>query len=135
MAMVQFGVDGVEGTVGANKWMAQLICGTLAGCGGGLWMDAFRLDEPHWTFGTPRLLRAASTDMKITLATVVLYMGLVDEWSFVDTFLGFSTTMDHIEAQAWCALFLTAGLIINTKVSYWNKLAPVDDKKVGKKID
>ncbi|KAI8343974.1 hypothetical protein BC941DRAFT_326384, partial [Chlamydoabsidia padenii] len=38
MAMVQGGVDGVETALGPNKWMAQLICGTLAGCGGGLWM-------------------------------------------------------------------------------------------------
>ncbi|CAO3594737.1 unnamed protein product [Absidia cylindrospora] len=133
MAMLQFGVDGVDKVLGPNKWMAQLICGVLAGCGGGLFMDAFRLSEPHWAFGTPRLLKAASTDMKITLATVLLYMTLVDESGRLSGMAGTTTSMDRVDAQAWAALFLTFGLIINTKVSYWNSLSPTPPTKTNKK--
>ncbi|ORZ22525.1 hypothetical protein BCR42DRAFT_170283 [Absidia repens] len=136
IAMLQFGVNGVDEMLGPNKWMAQLICGVLAGCGGGLIMDAFRLSEAHWAFGTPRLLKAASTDMKITLATVLLYMTLVDESGWLSDMVGATASMDPVDAQAWAALFLTFGLVINTKVSYWYSLSPTPPKtneKIGNK--
>lgn len=37
-AIVSFGVDGTAALLGSDKWVAQIICGTLAGCGGGIWM-------------------------------------------------------------------------------------------------
>ncbi|KAI8085989.1 uncharacterized protein BX664DRAFT_334640 [Halteromyces radiatus] len=132
MAMVQFGVDGVTGVLGHKKWMAQLICGMLAGCGGGLWMDAFRLSEPHWTFGTPQLLKSISTDMKITFATVVFYMCLVDDDGLLYQTFGITTHLDRIEAQAWSAIILTLGLIINTKITFWQSSfyrAQIEDTK------
>jgi uncharacterized membrane protein YeiH len=40
MAMFQFGIEGVNSNpaLGADKFVAKIICGTLAGCGGGLWV-------------------------------------------------------------------------------------------------
>lgn len=38
MSIVSNGVDGVAASIGADKWVAQVLCGTLAGCGGGLWI-------------------------------------------------------------------------------------------------
>lgn len=38
IAIVRFGVDGVDGALGPGKWVAKLICGTLAGAGGGFWI-------------------------------------------------------------------------------------------------
>ncbi|KAI8385056.1 uncharacterized protein BYT42DRAFT_493541 [Radiomyces spectabilis] len=39
-AMVQYGIEGVTANpgLGAGKSVAKIICGTLAGCGGGLWI-------------------------------------------------------------------------------------------------
>lgn len=43
LAMFQLGVEGVNSNpdLGANKFIAKIICGTLAGCGGGLWVGKF----------------------------------------------------------------------------------------------
>lgn len=40
MAMTQNGVDGVTAhpALGADKIVAKILCGTLGGCGGGLWI-------------------------------------------------------------------------------------------------
>ncbi|RUP47187.1 hypothetical protein BC936DRAFT_146032 [Jimgerdemannia flammicorona] len=36
--IASFGVDGVRsGDLGEGKWVAMILCGTLSGCGGGLW--------------------------------------------------------------------------------------------------
>jgi hypothetical protein len=40
LAMIQVGVEGVSSNpaLGADKFVAKVLCGTLAGCGGGLWI-------------------------------------------------------------------------------------------------
>ncbi|KAI8047814.1 uncharacterized protein B0P05DRAFT_481252 [Gilbertella persicaria] len=40
LAMVQSGIEGVTANpdLGADKIVAKILCGTLAGCGGGLWI-------------------------------------------------------------------------------------------------
>lgn len=37
-AIIQFGVDGVNKTLGTDKWVAKILCGTLSGSGGGIWI-------------------------------------------------------------------------------------------------
>jgi hypothetical protein len=39
-AITQIGIEGValNPLLGNDKWVAKLICGTLAGCGGGFWI-------------------------------------------------------------------------------------------------
>ncbi|KAI7864751.1 hypothetical protein BDF14DRAFT_1731627 [Spinellus fusiger] len=39
-SICQLGVQGVSNhpSLGADKWVAQIVCGTLAGCGGALWI-------------------------------------------------------------------------------------------------
>ncbi|KAI8352455.1 hypothetical protein EDC96DRAFT_517995 [Choanephora cucurbitarum] len=43
LAMVQSGIEGVNHNpgLGQDKIVAKIICGTLAGCGGGLWIGKF----------------------------------------------------------------------------------------------
>lgn len=43
MAMTQSGVEGVTANpaLGADKIVAKILCGTLAGCGGGLWIGKY----------------------------------------------------------------------------------------------
>lgn len=40
LAMVQVGIEGVNSNpnLGPTKFVAKVLCGTLAGCGGGLWI-------------------------------------------------------------------------------------------------
>jgi hypothetical protein len=40
MAMIQTGVEGVSSNpaLGPHLFVAKVLCGTLAGCGGGLWI-------------------------------------------------------------------------------------------------
>ncbi|KAI9275306.1 hypothetical protein BY458DRAFT_507043, partial [Sporodiniella umbellata] len=40
LAMCQNGIDGVSNNpdLGPDKYVAKVLCGTLAGCGGGLWI-------------------------------------------------------------------------------------------------
>lgn len=44
LAMIQVGVEGVSANpaLGADKFVAKVLCGTLAGCGGGLWIGKYR---------------------------------------------------------------------------------------------
>lgn len=44
MAIVQFGIHGVTQSLGPDKWMAQVICGTLTGCGGAFWIGMCMLN-------------------------------------------------------------------------------------------
>ena len=37
-AIIHIGVLGVDSTLGADKLVAKLVCGTLAGSGGGFWI-------------------------------------------------------------------------------------------------
>lgn len=43
LAMIQVGIDGVSlnPALGPDKFVAKILCGTLAGCGGGLWIGKF----------------------------------------------------------------------------------------------
>lgn len=43
MAMTQNGVEGVGANpaLGADKIVAKILCGTLGGCGGGLWIGKY----------------------------------------------------------------------------------------------
>lgn len=140
LAMVQVGIEGVNSNpnLGTDKLVAKIICGTLAGCGGGLWigiyiytvyiistvikcfffiLDAFRLNQPNWSFSTPRLLHIASIDMKISLATSLFYIGATTP-AFVE-YLSLPLLKAE-EAQAWSVIMLTSGLVYG---SYTNKLA------------
>ncbi|KAF7732036.1 hypothetical protein EC973_007141 [Apophysomyces ossiformis] len=109
-------VTGVEGVslnpaLGADKWMAKIVCGAIAGCGGGLWVDAFRLTSQTWTFSTPRLLHTASIDMKASLVASVFYVAVSHkefcEWIGLPLF-------DAPSAQAWSAVILCSSMIYRT---------------------
>jgi hypothetical protein len=43
LAMCQNGIDGTtfNPDLGPDKYIAKILCGTLAGCGGGLWIGNY----------------------------------------------------------------------------------------------
>ncbi|ORX54975.1 hypothetical protein DM01DRAFT_1335269 [Hesseltinella vesiculosa] len=124
MTMVRFGVDGADNALGQGKFFAQWICGVLGGCGGGFWLDSFQLAQPHWSFVTPRCLQQMSPDMKLSALTTTLYMALKYQWLPTDI------NTDE-QAKAWAAIFMTLGLMYNTKLSRNATAAPrpVEEKE------
>ncbi|CEP08076.1 hypothetical protein [Parasitella parasitica] len=120
LAMIQVGVEGVGSNpaLGPDKFVAKVLCGTLAGCGGGLWIDAFRLNQPNWSFSTPRLLHVASVDMKVSFLTSLFYV-VATTPSFCD-YLSLPI-IKPIEAQAWSAVFLSSGLVYGSYSNKWAK--------------
>ncbi|RCH79472.1 hypothetical protein CU097_000459, partial [Rhizopus azygosporus] len=113
LSMCQHGVDGVGSNpaLGADKYVAKILCGTLAGCGGGLWIDAFRLTETNWTFSTPRLLHVASIDMKASFIGSLFYVAATSpefcQWLGIPAF-------EPKVAQAWSAILVSSGLAYGT---------------------
>lgn len=122
LAMIQVGIDGVNSNpaLGPDKFVAKILCGTLAGCGGGLWIDAFRLNQPVWSFSTPRLLHVASVDMKISFATTLFYLATTTP--AVVEYLNLPE-LKIVEAQAWSVVVLTSGLVYGTYANRWAKQA------------
>ncbi|ORZ19724.1 hypothetical protein BCR42DRAFT_323529 [Absidia repens] len=49
-SVTRVGIQGVVSNpaLGDDKWMAKLICGTLAGCGGGFWIGRLELYRLVW---------------------------------------------------------------------------------------
>ncbi|CAO3642065.1 unnamed protein product [Cunninghamella blakesleeana] len=153
MAMLQFGVEGCNSLTlgGEDKYIAKLICGTLAGIGGGFFMDAFQLNQPHWSFCTPKSLKVISGEMKITFLTVCFYLLSKKEGNIYLHYFGTTKYIDDLfslpfsledvlfstnkEAQAWSCILLTLGLILNSlssPTSWWNYLtsSPVNTTSV-----
>ncbi|KAG0174365.1 hypothetical protein DFQ28_006652 [Apophysomyces sp. BC1034] len=128
-SIVTTGVEGValNPVLGNDKWMAKVVCGAIAGCGGGLWVDAFRLTSQNWTFSTPRLLHTASIDMKASVITSVFYVVASNpelcEW------IGLPVLETSV-AQAWSAVILCSSMIYRTYATRSKQdPAPVEDKK------
>jgi hypothetical protein len=72
------GVDGARFTPGLTEsWVAAVLCGTLCGCGGGMWATTFGLDSPQWQFtGTPGIVLQPTYDMKASLFVASAYTAL-----------------------------------------------------------
>ncbi|CAO3703387.1 unnamed protein product [Rhizopus stolonifer] len=122
LAMCQNGIDGVSSNpvLGPEKYVAKVLCGTLAGCGGGLWIDAFRLTESNWSFSTPRLLHIASISMKSSFLGSLFYVVVTSQE--VCQWLGISVLEPKV-AQAWSAVLVTLGLTYGDYVQRWEKKA------------
>ncbi|KAL1924354.1 uncharacterized protein VTP21DRAFT_7389 [Calcarisporiella thermophila] len=56
-----------------GSWIAMLVCGTIAGCGGGLWNDALQLGSAHWGLRTPRGFKTPTWDMAAAFLTAACY--------------------------------------------------------------
>ncbi|CDH52884.1 hypothetical protein RO3G_16174 [Lichtheimia corymbifera JMRC:FSU:9682] len=118
IAIVRFGVDGVDDALGPGKWVAKLICGTLAGAGGGFWIDSFQLTHHHWSFSTPRWLHEATIDVKASFVTALFYMLATNEafsqWS------GFPL-LSREDAETWSAVVLSIGLVYGVIIARQRK--------------
>ncbi|KAI8047905.1 hypothetical protein BDF21DRAFT_372745 [Thamnidium elegans] len=134
LAMVQVGIEGVNSNpnLGPTKFVAKVLCGTLAGCGGGLWIDAFRLNQPNWSFSTPRLLHVASINMKVSLITTLFYIGATTP-ALVE-YLNLPLLKQE-EAQAWSVILSTSGLVYGSYSNKWAKRAMEDLKTEDKKSE
>ncbi|KAI9244554.1 hypothetical protein BDA99DRAFT_448363 [Phascolomyces articulosus] len=109
-AIVNFGVMGVDTTLGQDKYVAKVLCGTLAGSGGGFWIDTFNLTHHHWTFSTPKWLHAPTNDVKASFLTAVFYI-LATHPPTVFTEMTGLPLLQHKEAEAWSAVVLSLGLV------------------------
>ncbi|KAI7904839.1 uncharacterized protein BX663DRAFT_559795 [Cokeromyces recurvatus] len=69
-SLVQYGVDGVTIKTENKKIIARVLCGTLTGCGGGLWNEILGLDRLQWRLTMPRL----SVDVKISFWSTIVYI-------------------------------------------------------------
>lgn len=81
-------------------------------------IDAFRLNQPNWSFSTPRLLHVATVDMKVSFLTTLFYVFATSP-SFC-TYLNLPI-IKPVEAQAWSAVFLTFGLVYGSYSNKWAK--------------
>ncbi|KAG2223423.1 hypothetical protein INT45_001729 [Circinella minor] len=109
-AIVNFGVLGVDSILGADKFVAKILCGTLAGSGGGFWIDTFNLTHHHWSFSTPRWLHAANNDVKASFITALFYI-LATHPPAIFTELTGLPILTYIEAEAWSAVVLSLSLV------------------------
>ena len=162
-AVVNGGIMGVTNNkdLGDDKWVAKIICGALAGCGGGLWTGSFK-------YGNDKKSSVnLNTDVKFFLFIFqfIMYPDAFrlssPQWSFstprllriasVDMkaslltaiFYTASTTpalcewfdlpvLDPIEAQAWSAVVLSSGLIYRTYSARWQQKT-LEASEEGKK--
>ncbi|CAO3624362.1 unnamed protein product [Cunninghamella blakesleeana] len=120
-SITKIGIEGVSlnPSLGDDKWVAKLILGTLAGCGGGFWIETFRLNQEHWTFQTPQVLRTPNIDMKFSFLSTLFY--LITTSPEVSSFLG-CPTFTKEEATAWGAMILSSGLIYKSYASKINSV-------------
>ncbi|KAI8388723.1 uncharacterized protein BYT42DRAFT_561002 [Radiomyces spectabilis] len=131
-AVTRIGVDGVSANpaLGEDKWVAKIICGTLAGSGGGLWIDAFRLTHQEWSFSTPRLLHTASIDMKASFLTAVFYV--ISTTPELSEWIGIPG-LKPVEAQAWSAVIMSSGLVYKSLINRMNAQKPQANTEESKK--
>jgi len=64
---------GIDNKLMNSSWVAILICGTLCGCGGGIFDSAFNISSPTWTFSTPKTFIKPTYDMKISFYIALFY--------------------------------------------------------------
>ncbi|KAI9595792.1 hypothetical protein BDF19DRAFT_422247 [Syncephalis fuscata] len=74
-----------------NSLIAQLLCGTLAGCGGGIITDAFNLTAADWGLRTPAAFKEEHYDLRVSLSTTLIYamttLNTPDKISYADAIL------------------------------------------------
>ncbi|KAI9490224.1 hypothetical protein BDB00DRAFT_562903 [Zychaea mexicana] len=129
-AIVNFGVLGVNSTLGEDKYIAKILCGTLAGSGGGFWIDTFNLTHHNWSFSTPRWLHAATMDVKASFATALFYI-LATNPTFAELTGGWKV-FTATEAEAWSAVVLSVGLIYGGVSARWQRKRSNDATKERK---
>ncbi|RKP07673.1 hypothetical protein THASP1DRAFT_24221 [Thamnocephalis sphaerospora] len=123
-----------------NSIIAQLLCGTLAGCGGGILADAFNLASHDWHFRTPTALKSEHYDLRVSFFTALTYALTTpyasDQLSAAGRIL--FTLYPEIEQQnMWLTLDPTeakclAGLLFAT-AQMWKLYSPMLLSDSGKK--
>ncbi|RKP27817.1 hypothetical protein SYNPS1DRAFT_26549 [Syncephalis pseudoplumigaleata] len=71
--------------------IAQLLCGTLAGCGGGIITDAFNLTAADWGLRTPAAFKEEQYDLRVSLIAALTYafttLNAAQQITYADTIL------------------------------------------------
>lgn len=88
------------------------------------------MTQPNWTFSTPKLLHAASIDMKVSFYTTLFYVATTTP--SIAEYFGLPQ-LTTTEAQAWSALLLSGGLVYGTYSNRWaaNKKSTQESKEVS----
>jgi hypothetical protein len=112
-AIIDSGVDGVRfGQLGPDKYAAQVILGTLAGCGGGLWTGAFRLNTHNWAFTMPAVFENPNYEMKAAFYTTLLYIFTTTPELYPEAFKAYAPILIDIEdARSWSVIFFTSMML------------------------
>ncbi|ORX81344.1 hypothetical protein K493DRAFT_308095 [Basidiobolus meristosporus CBS 931.73] len=126
---------GVEATrLSSNKYIASsyvgmLICGTLSGCGGGIFTDAFQLTRRVWAFRTPAVYSALGSDMKVCFSITSLYVFTTSPFAFAK-YLGLDAAwfplLSAHEAKTVCCSVLLGTML------YRKCFSPSTDLKTQK---
>ena len=129
MAQCIGGVDMVRAhpLLGPEKYVAQIILGTLAGTGGGLLADAFVLSAPTWHFRLPTAFKSPTIDLKTAFSVAVTYTILTSEelmqqLMYLMQLQGKESVqvMGQEEARVVCALLFSSALIYKRYGSSWS---------------
>ncbi|CAG8658157.1 6194_t:CDS:2, partial [Acaulospora morrowiae] len=69
--LVRFGM--YDESLMNTSWAAILLCGTLSGCGGGIWASALQVSSPKWSFNIPSAIIEPTFNMKTSFAIALFY--------------------------------------------------------------
>lgn len=84
LAIARLGVDAVRLHASGNAALtesvyAAILCGTIAGCGGGVLGSLLGLEGTPWSLSTPKQFRRPSAPMVVSFLSAVLYFALTDK--------------------------------------------------------
>ncbi|KAL1918352.1 uncharacterized protein VTP21DRAFT_3012 [Calcarisporiella thermophila] len=134
-AVTSFGVDGCRTIKDvaprlSRSLVAMIFCGTVTGCGGGLWFDALRMDEPVWRFGVPREVRTPSIGLFAAFSTTTVYAisSYANLLSVEDGKALASAVMLTIFLSRWASVFLLSNNS-SKKTSQDNSIENENEKK------
>lgn len=81
-------------------------------------IDTFRLTHSNWSFSTPRLLHAASIDMKTSFTSTLFYVAATSpefcHWLDLPV-------LEPKVAQAWSAVLMSSGFAYKSYVKRWER--------------
>uniref|UniRef100_A0A7S4C1P3 Uncharacterized protein n=2 Tax=Chrysotila carterae TaxID=13221 RepID=A0A7S4C1P3_CHRCT len=121
---------GMEKTIGAahlaprGSAVAAILCGTIAGCGGGLLCDTASLMSTEWKLKTPQALRTVSFAPTTALCCCVLAYALRDPHNVVSPFMLHNAGVAFVPLQPEDVMVVAATLTcsVSTIRSTFEKL-------------
>ncbi|ORX99751.1 hypothetical protein K493DRAFT_108589 [Basidiobolus meristosporus CBS 931.73] len=121
----------------SNSYVGMLICGTLSGCGGGIFSDAFQLTQRNWAFRTPTVFTNPGFDIKLCFSVASVYVLTTSpaEWAKYLVLIGLDEswipqlTIHEAKTVCWSMLL---GTMLYRKFFASAPAAPKTQKKAKK---